>query len=63
MKLKLVNGESITPKKDSIVTCGIHNTTVKWGDLDAIQQEAVACGICTTEDCQCLMTRGHLTRH
>ncbi len=38
MKIKLEDGTRYKPKADDSVVCEDHNVTVRWGDLDAIQQ-------------------------
>lgn len=45
MSVKLENGETYEPKPDDPVCCEEHGVTVKWGDLNAIQQLAVAEGL------------------
>ena len=45
MKLKLEDGSRYVPKARHPVHCSIHDVTVRWGDLDGIQQLAVADGI------------------
>ncbi len=48
----------VTPKDDAPVHCEDHNVTVRWGDLDPIQQLAVASGIDIEGDCILLPKHG-----
>jgi hypothetical protein len=43
--LRMEDGKMYAPKDDDPVHCPDHNVTVRWGDLDGIQQLAVADGI------------------
>ena len=45
MRVTLENGRKIEPKDDAEVKCDLHGVTVRWGDLSAIQQLAVAEGL------------------
>lgn len=45
MKVKLESGKKYEPKDDDPVHCELHDVTVKWKDLDGIQQLAVADGL------------------
>lgn len=54
MRLKLANGKSYTPKGDDPVHCEQHNVTVRWKDLDPIQQLAVREGI-DVEEGACIL--------
>lgn len=53
--LKFESGESFEPTDDTPITCKTHGITVKWGDLDGIQQLAVEDGIDTLDDMPCLL--------
>ncbi len=57
MKIKLEDGTRYKPKADDSVVCEDHNVTVRWGDLDAIQQLAVSEGIDTVKDSRCILLR------
>lgn len=43
--ITLESGKKYEPKDDDPVHCPEHGVTVRWGDLTAIQQLAVAEGI------------------
>ena len=45
MRVTLESGQKIEPKHDAEVKCDLHGVTVRWGDLSAIQQLAVAEGL------------------
>ena len=45
MRVTLETGQKIAPKDDAEVKCDLHDVTVRWGDLSAIQQLAVAEGL------------------
>lgn len=43
--ITLEGGKKYEPKPDDPVHCAEHGVTVRWGDLDPIQQLAVAEGL------------------
>jgi len=55
MTVKLEGGKDYHPKDTDPVHCELHNLTVSWGDLDAIQQLAVEEGLDTIETLPCLL--------
>lgn len=57
-KLTLEDGKLYVLKDDDPVHCPIHNVTVRWGDLDGIQQLAVADNIDIDGDACILLPTG-----
>lgn len=56
MNLKLEGSRKIyKPKDTDEVRCDAHGIVTTWGDLNAIQQLAVAEGLDTTDDLPCLL--------
>lgn len=59
--LTLQGGKKYQPKDDDPVVCEEHGVTVRWGDLDAIQQLAVAEGL--DVDGRCILLPKEDTSH
>jgi hypothetical protein len=55
MKIKMENGKRHAPKDSDEVKCEVHGVVTTWGALDGIQQLAVAEGIDTVADSECLL--------
>ena len=55
-RLKLEGGGAIKVYADTEVTCGVHGTKRRFGDLDGMQRLCVEENLCSVETLGCLIS-------